>query len=91
MTEFVLSIIAGLVLYLFAVNNLSESIQSIIGDSANKWIQKFTANTFSSLLVGVVVTTLLDSSSAVIIITIVLVNSQILTFKQAMGIVLGAH
>jgi phosphate:Na+ symporter len=33
----------------------------------------------------------LDSSSAVIIITIVLVNSQILTFKQAMGIVLGAN
>lgn len=91
MTEIALSIIAGLVLFLFAVNNLSESIQSIIGDSANNWIQKFTSNTFSSMIVGVVVTTLLDSSSAVIIITIVLVNSQILTFKQAMGIVLGAN
>lgn len=91
MTEILLSIIAGLVLFLFAVNNLSESIQSIIGASANNWIQKFTSNTFSSLLVGVVVTTLLDSSSAVIIITIVLVNSQILTFRQAMGIVLGAN
>jgi len=91
MTEILLSIIAGLVLFLFAVHSLSESIQSIIGNSANKWIQKFTTNTFSSLLVGIVVTTLLDSSSAVIIITIVLVNSQILTFKQAMGIVLGAN
>jgi phosphate:Na+ symporter len=91
MTEILLSIIAGLVLFLFAVNNLSESIQLIIGDKANSWIQKFTSNTFSSLLVGVVVTTLLDSSSAVIIITIVLVNSQILTFRQAMGIVLGAN
>ena len=91
MTEILLSIIAGLVLFLFAVNNLSESIQSIIGDSANNWIQKFTSNTFSSLLVGIVVTTLLDSSSAVIIITIVLVNSKILTFRQAMGIILGAN
>jgi phosphate:Na+ symporter len=91
MTEILLSIIAGLVLFLFAVNNLSESIQLIIGDKANSWIQKFTSNTFSSLLVGIVVTTLLDSSSAVIIITIVLVNSQILTFRQAMGIVLGAN
>ena len=91
MTEIILSIIAGLILFLFAVTNLSESIQSIVGDNANKWIQKFTSNTFSSLLVGVVVTTLLDSSSAVIIITIVLVNSQILTFRQAMGIVLGAN
>jgi phosphate:Na+ symporter len=91
MAEIVLSIIAGLVLFLFAVANLSDTIQSIVGERANDWIQKFTSNSFSSLLVGIVVTTLLDSSSAVIIITIVLVNSKILTFRQAMGIVLGAN
>ncbi|MBM3402968.1 MAG: Na/Pi cotransporter family protein [Bacteroidetes bacterium] len=66
-------------------------MQSIVGKSANDWIQKFTSNTLSSVLVGIVVTTLLDSSSAVIIITIVLVNSQILSFRQSMGIVLGAN
>jgi len=91
MAEIILSIIAGLVLFLLAVNNLSESIQSIIGDKANSWIQRFTSNTFSGILVGIIVTTLLDSSSAVVIITIVLVNSKILTFRQAMGIVLGAN
>lgn len=91
MLEIILSIIAGLVLFLFAVNNLSDAIKSIVGDKANRWIQTFTSNTISSLLVGVVVTTLLDSSSAVIIITIVLVNSKVLTFKQAMGIILGAN
>lgn len=91
MTEVVLSIIAGLVLFLFAVTNLSESIQSIIGDRANHWIQKFTSNTFAGIIIGLIVTALLDSSSAVIIIAIVLVNSNILTFKQAMGIVLGAN
>lgn len=91
MTEILLSILAGLVLFLFAVNNLSDTIKLAVGDSANKWILKFTSNTLSSILVGIVVTTLLDSSSAVIIITIVFVNSKILTFKQAMGIVLGAN
>ena len=91
MTEILLSILAGLVLFLFAVNSLSDTIKLAIGDNANKWILKFTSNTLSSIVVGVVVTTLLDSSSAVIIITIVLVNSKILTFRQAMGIVLGAN
>jgi phosphate:Na+ symporter len=91
MSEIILSIIAGLVLFLFAVSNLSETLKSAIGDNANSWIKKYTFNSFSSLLVGIVVTTLLDSSSAVIIIAIVLVNSKILTFKQAMGIVLGAN
>jgi phosphate:Na+ symporter len=91
MTEILLSILAGLILFLYAVSSLSETIKSIVGENANKWILKFTSNTFSSILVGIVVTTLLDSSSAVIIITIVFVNARILTFRQAMGIVLGAN
>lgn len=91
MNEIILSIIAGLVLFLFAVSNLSETLKSALGENAAIWIKKYTSNSFSSLLVGIVVTTLLDSSSAVIIITIVLVNTQVLTFRQAMGIVLGAN
>jgi len=91
MTEIILSVVAGLVLFLFAVNSLSDTIKNALGDNASKSIQRYTSNTFSSLIVGIVATTLLDSSSAVIIITIVLVNSNLLTFKQAMGIVLGAN
>jgi phosphate:Na+ symporter len=79
------------VLFLFAVNNLSETLTLALGDNASKWIQKFTYNTFSSLIVGTVITVLLDSSSAVIIITIVFVNAKIVGFRQAMGIVLGAN
>jgi phosphate:Na+ symporter len=91
MTEIILSILGGLVLFLYAVNNLSDAIKQAVGENAKKWILKFTSNTFSGILVGTVVTTLLDSSSAVIIITIVFVNAKILSFRQAMGIVLGAN
>jgi Na+/phosphate symporter len=35
MSEIILSILAGLVLFLFAVNSLSETIQKAIGDNAN--------------------------------------------------------
>lgn len=91
MAEILLSILAGLVLFLFAVNSLSETIQKAIGEKAKKWILKFTSNTFTGIITGTIVTTLLDSSSAVIIITIIFVNSKLLTFKQAMGIVLGAN
>lgn len=90
-TNVLFSIIAGLVLFLFAVNNLSEVLKKIAGKNVKKYIEKFTSNTFKSVLVGIIITILLDSSSAVIIITIVLVNTKILTFRQAMGIVLGAN
>lgn len=90
-TNVLFSIIAGLVLFLFAVNNLSEVLKKIAGKNVKKYIEKFTSNTLKAILVGTIITILLDSSSAVIIITIVLVNTKILTFKQAMGIVLGAN
>lgn len=89
--EIVLSILGGLVLFLFAVRSLSQTIKNAVGDGAQKWILRFTSNTFTGILTGTVVTILLDSSSAVIIITIVLVNSGLLTFRQTMGIVLGAN
>jgi phosphate:Na+ symporter len=91
MTESVLAIIAGLVLFLYAVTNLSEVIQKAVGGNAQQWVLRFTSNTVSAILTGTVATVLLDSSSAVIIITIVLVNAKLLTFRQAMGIVLGAN
>ena len=91
MTDILLAIMAGLVLFLYAVKSLSESITQAIGNKVNTWISRFTSNTWSALLVGTIVTALLDSSSAVIIITIVLVNARALSFRQAMGIVLGAN
>jgi phosphate:Na+ symporter len=91
MYEIILAILAGLVLFLYAVHSLSEVIQAALGENAKSWILKFTSNTFFSVLTGTIVTMLLDSSSAVIIITIVFVNAKLLTFRQAMGIVLGAN
>lgn len=91
MSEIILSIIAGLVLFLFAIINLSETLKKAMGDGATEVIKKFTSNAFSSLVTGIIVTTILGSSSAAIIITIVLVNANVLSFRQAMGIVLGAN
>lgn len=91
MTAILLSLIAGLVLFLFAVGNLSKTIQRSMGDKASYWIQRYTSTIFSGILVGTGVTALLGSSSAVIIIAIVLVNALVLPFRHAMGLVLGAN
>lgn len=91
MIETILSITGGLALFLFAVSSLSENIKDLVGEKSKNWVLKFTGNTVSAILTGAVITTILDSSSAVIIITIVLVNAKLLSFKQAMGIVMGAN
>ncbi|MEO6149566.1 MAG: Na/Pi symporter [Mucilaginibacter sp.] len=89
--EIVLSILGGLGLFLFAVSRLGETMHSLMGERSKKLIGKFVRNTFTAVLTGLIVTILLDSSSAVIILTIVLVNANVLTFRQAMGIVIGAN
>lgn len=89
--EITLTVLGGLALFLFAVGSLADVIQDIAGDRAKTWLVKLTGNLFSAILTGAVITAILDSSSAVIIITIVLVNSKLLTFRQAIGIVLGAN
>jgi phosphate:Na+ symporter len=86
-----LLIVTGLVLFLYALNTLSAGLNEIAGDRLKSFLDRFTNNVFKGLVSGIIVTVLLDSSSVVIIMTIALVNSKALTFRQAMGVVLGAN
>lgn len=84
-------LIGGLVLFLYAINQLSSLLSELFTEKAKKLIRKFTSNLFSSILIGTALTVLLDSSSAVIILTIVFINAGSLDFKQAIGIIMGAN
>lgn len=89
--EIILTALGGLGLFLFAINNLSDTLKDILGDNAKKWLGYCTKNLLAAILTGTIITILLDSSSAVIIMTIVLVNAKALTFRQSLGVVLGAN
>lgn len=84
-------LVGGLVIFLYAIRRLSLSLQEFFSEGARSRIERYTSNIFYSILVGVIVTILLDSSSAVIIIAIILINAGSLSFKQVMGIVMGAN
>ena len=86
-----LLIVAGLVLFLYALNRLSDALKELTGDKMTKVIDRFTSNVFTGILTGLFVTILLDSSSAIIIMSIALVNARAMTFRQAMGVVMGAN
>lgn len=52
MTEIVLSLIGGVVLFLYAVMNLSETIKDWAGESARLYIARFTGNVLTAIMVG---------------------------------------
>jgi phosphate:Na+ symporter len=89
--ETLLIILGGLGLFLYALSHMSEVLRELLGDRAKKVIGSCTRNAFTALLTGIAITLLLDSSSAVIIMAIVLVKAHAMSFRQAMGIVLGAN
>ncbi len=91
MTEIILAVLTGLVLFLYAVKALSDTLKNYLSEQSKEIIGKYTSNLLSAILLGTIVTIILDSSSAVIIMIIVLVNARILTFRQSIGIVMGAN
>jgi phosphate:Na+ symporter len=44
--EIILMVLGGLGLFLFAINNLSDTLKELLGDKAKKWLGFFT-KTFS--------------------------------------------
>ena len=89
--EIILTLVGGLVLFLYGVGNLSEVIKEAADEKMKRIVVRFTSDIFSAIVVGTIATTILDSSSAVIILAIVLINAGILDFRQAVGIVMGAN
>ena len=87
----VLLITSGLILFLYALNVLSQGLSEVAGDKLKLFLDRFTSNIYKGIFSGIITTVLLDSSSVVIIMTIALVNSKAMTFRQAMGVVLGAN
>ena len=89
--EIILSVLGGLGLFLFAISNLSDTLKDVLGEKSKQWISKLTASLFTAIITGTIITVILDSSSAVIIMTIILVKTGTLTFRQSLGIVMGAN
>jgi len=89
--ETVLGLVGGIVLFLYAISKLSGHIREWADERMKAFVARFTRNILTAIITGIVVTVLLKSSSAAIIITIVLVGAGVVTFRQSLGIVLGAN
>jgi phosphate:Na+ symporter len=84
-------IIGALAVFIFSIGQLSLELRDALGLKAREIIAKYTKNLASSIFWGTLFTIALGSSSAVIIIAIIFVNSGTLSFRQAIGIVMGAN
>jgi phosphate:Na+ symporter len=83
--------LAGLVLFIYGVTRLADSLEELSTDRMRKFLSTATTNRVAGVFTGIVATTLLESSSVTIIMVIAMVSSGVLTFVQSLGVVLGSN
>jgi len=83
--------VGGLGLFLFGINTMSDGLQSVAGDRMRSILEKGTRSPFRGVLTGILVTGLIQSSSATTVLTVGLVNAELLTLRQAIGVIMGAN
>ncbi|MEA1960287.1 MAG: Na/Pi cotransporter family protein [Bacillota bacterium] len=89
--QILFSFMGGLALFLFGLRFMSDALQSVAGDRMRILLEKGTKNPVRGVLTGAMVTALIQSSSATTVLTVGLVNAQLLTLRQAIGVIMGAN
>ena len=85
------SLLGGLALFLYGMQMMSTNLEAAAGSRMKQILERLTANRFLGVLVGAGITAIIQSSSATTVMVVGFVNSQIMTLKQAVWIIMGAN
>ncbi len=82
-------ILGGLALFLFGIKMLSSGMEKLAGDQIQKWLDRATSNRLKSAGFGAIATALLQSSGLLMVTMIGLINANLMTVEQSIGVMLG--
>jgi phosphate:Na+ symporter len=86
---YVLQVLGGLALFLFGVDKLSEGMEKLAGNQIQVWLDRMTNKPIKGALFGAVATALIQSSSLLMVTMIGLINANLMTLEQAVGVMMG--
>ena len=84
-----LMILGGLALFMFGIRLLSAGMEKLAGEKIQKWLSKVTESRLRSAVFGTVATAFLQSSGLLMVTMIGLINANLMTVPQSIGIMLG--
>lgn len=87
----VVAFLGGLAMFLYGMRVMGDGLKSSSGGAMKNALAKVTNRPFMGFILGALVTAAIQSSTACIVITVGLVGAGFLTFRQSIGIVLGAN
>ncbi len=87
----VLTMIAGLGLFLYAMQQVEQAVQTLFSEKASDWLQRSTNTTAKGVVAGAIVTAIMQSSSLVGLLVLAFVSVRVLPLRHAMAVMLGAN
>ena len=57
-------ILGGFGLFMFGIKFMGDGLKAVAGDKLKDYINRYTSNTVSAMLIGIVITIIMQSSSA---------------------------
>jgi phosphate:Na+ symporter len=85
-----MTLLGGLGFFLLGIHHLTEGLKGLAGDSLRRTLQRLVGGRFSAVASGVAFTALIQSSTAAILTVIGFVSAGLVTFSQAIGVIMGA-
>jgi len=83
--------LGGLGLFLFGMKIMSEGLQKVAGNKMRHILAMVSNNRLVGCGVGALVTSIVQSSSATTVMLVSFVDAGLMTFVQAIGVILGAN
>lgn len=90
MTVLIFKLVGGIGLFIMGMVLLADGIKSFAGDALRNALVRFTGRPVKAFASGALITSIVQSSSATTVAVIGFVSAGLLTFPQAVGVVLGA-
>ncbi len=87
----IVAMLGGLAMFLYGMRVMGDGLKSCSGSAMKAALAKVTSRPALGFLLGMLVTCMIQSSTATIVLTVGLVGAGFLTFRQSVGIVLGAN
>ena len=85
-----MTLLGGLALFLFGMEQMAGSLKAVAGDSMKRVLAALTKSRLMGLITGAFVTAIIQSSSVTTVMLVGFVTANLMSLSQAIGIILGA-
>ena len=87
----IVALLGGLSMFLYGMRIMGDGLKQSSGGAMKAGLARVTNSPVMGFLFGMLVTCMIQSSTATIVLTVGLVGAGLLSFRQSVGIVLGAN